>query len=161
MDQTILSGLSAIFGAIIGGLVTIFATVISNRKQVSLELKKQRIEFFNLKTAKLEDILLIISTSISNTPNNHAIYCASEKIIYNLKSNHHYFINNQEMAEIINKFIEIRSEICEINSHGLGINDPKLDGYYNDLWELSQKTISIIQIVLKTTIHQLEKEITQ
>lgn len=54
MDQTVLSGLFALGGAIIGGLVTIGATVISNKKQVKLELKKQRIEFLNSKKNAIE-----------------------------------------------------------------------------------------------------------
>lgn len=69
MDQTILSGLFALGGAIIGGLVTIGATVISNRKQVQLELKKQRIEFLNAKKNALEDFSNEVSSFIMSPDN--------------------------------------------------------------------------------------------
>lgn len=64
MDQTVLSGLFALGGAVVGGLVTIGATIISNRKQVNLELKKQRIDFLKNEVIKLEGILTEISSPL-------------------------------------------------------------------------------------------------
>lgn len=101
MDQTILSGLFALSGAVIGGIVTISATVISNRKHINLELKKQRIEFLNTKKNALENFATELSTFTMSPDNAHRL----EKI-HNLFYLTEHYLNDEPDFENIKKYYE-------------------------------------------------------
>lgn len=112
MDQTILSGLFALGGAIIGGLVTIIATEISNRKQVKLELKKQRIEFLYSKKEKIEMITSELYAYIVGNENSQDKLHAFNSLFVHID---HYFYNDQEYLKYKNTFVDLMYKFQDKN----------------------------------------------
>lgn len=111
MDQTVLSGLFALGGAIIGGLVTIGATVISNRKQVNLELKKQRIEFLNSKKNAMEKYateLPSFTLSMDNPDKMIKLY----HLFYQIE---HYLNDEPDFEKIKDSFDKVLFKITDSN----------------------------------------------
>lgn len=107
MDQTILSGLFALGGAIIGGLVTIGTTIISNRKQVNLELKKQRIEFLNAKRISLENFATELSAFTMSPDNAQRI----GKLHHLFFLTAHYLIDEPDFERLNKSFGETISNM--------------------------------------------------
>lgn len=149
MDQTILSGLFALLGAIIGGGVTLIATEISNRKQVNLELKKQRIEFLYSKKEKIEMITEELYT-----------YIVEEKDFQNRLNRFnslfvqvdHYFYNDPKYVKYKDSFINLMSNFRDENY---------------DLNKLNSELTAAISYInvhmtddLRKTMASLEKEMT-
>lgn len=144
MDQTVLSGLFALGGAIIGGLVTIGATVISNKKQVKLELKKQRIDFLNDKRNALENFSTKITTFIMNPDNGLRI-----GEIYNLfYLTAHYLEDEPDFGKLNKTFSGI------INNIKTDIDNLSYDEI-NQLTDISNK----IQILLRNKLCRIMKEL--
>ncbi|MBF0762577.1 hypothetical protein IR148_16175 [Dysgonomonas mossii] len=111
MDQTVLSGLFALGGAIIGGLVTIGATVISNKKQVKLELKKQRIEFLNSKKNAMEKYateLPSFTLSMDNPDKMIKLY----HLFYQIE---HYLNDEPDFEKIKDSFDKVLFKITDSN----------------------------------------------
>lgn len=155
MDQTVLSGLFALGGAIIGGLVTIGATVISNRKQVNLELKKQKIEYFNLKRGRLEEILQVTSKRFyaDNVLDN------TLEVLLLFRNNSH-FISNNKIVTLLNSLQNI---IDEYNIIAQQESSTQKDQLIHKICTQINDIISdlnlIIENTLKVIILTLEKEI--
>lgn len=155
MDQTVLSGLFALGGAIIGGLVTIGATVISNRKQVNLELKKQKIEYFNLKRGRLEEILQVTSKRFyaDNVLDN------TLEVLLLFRNNSH-FISNNMIVTLLNSLQNI---IDEYNIIAQQESSTQKDQLIHKICTQINDIISdlnlIIENTLKVIILTLEKEI--
>lgn len=111
MDQTVLSGLFALGGAVIGGLVTIGATVISNRKQVNLELKKQKIEFLNSKKNAMEKYateLPSFTLSMDNPDKMIRLY----HLFYQIE---HYLNDEPDFEKVKDSFDKVLIKITESN----------------------------------------------
>lgn len=155
MDQTVLSGLFALGGAIIGGLVTIGATIISNRKQVNLELKKQKIEYFNLKRGRLEGILQVTSKRFyaDNVLDN------TLEVLLLFRNNSH-FISNNMIVTLLNSLQNI---IDEYNIIAQQESSTQKDQLIHKICTQINDIISdlnlIIENTLKVIILTLEKEI--
>lgn len=112
MDQTILSGLFALGGAIIGGLVTIGTTVISNRKQVNLELKKQRIEFLYSKKKKIEMITSELYMYIVDDKNSQVRLHVFNSLFVHID---HYFYNDPKYVKYRDSFINTMNKFGDEN----------------------------------------------
>lgn len=112
MDQTILSGLFALGGAIIGGGVTLIATVISNRKQVDIELKKQRIEFLYSKKEKIEMITGELYAYIVDNENSQNRLHAFNSLFIHID---HYFYNDPKYVKYRDSFINLMSNFRDEN----------------------------------------------
>ncbi|MFT3994420.1 MAG: hypothetical protein QM660_08940 [Dysgonomonas sp.] len=112
MDQTILSGLFALGGAIIGGLITIGTTVISNRKQVNLELKKQRIEFLYSKKEKIEMITSELYTYIVDDKNSQVRLHLFNSLFVHID---HYFYNDPKYVKYRDSFINTMNKFGDEN----------------------------------------------
>lgn len=149
MDQTILSGLFALGGAIIGGLVTIGATIISNRKQVNLELKKQRIEFLYSKKEKIEMITSELYTYIVDDKNSQVRLHAFNSLFVHID---HYFYNDPKYVKYRDSFINTMDKFRDENYD--------LNKLNNEL----TAAISYINVYmtdnLRKTMASLEKEMT-
>lgn len=112
MDQTILSGLFALGGAVIGGGVTLIATVISNRKQVDIELKKQRIEFLYSKKEKIEMITGELYAYIVDNENSQNRLHAFNSLFIHID---HYFYNDPKYVKYRDSFINLMSNFRDEN----------------------------------------------
>lgn len=147
MDQTILSGLFALGGAIIGGLVTIGATIISNRKQVNLELKKQRIEFLYNKKEKIEMITEELFTCIISEKDSQKRLDRFNSLFIQID---HYFYNDQEYLKYKNAFVDLMYKFRDKNYN------------FNKLEKELTAAISYINVHitdnLRKTMAALEKE---
>lgn len=155
MDQTILSGLFALGGAIIGGGVTLIATVISNRKQINLELKKQRIEYLNFKRSRLEEILHVTSkifyaaNVFDNTMN-----------VFLLMRNNSHLISDARidvLCSSLNDRIEEYTNIAKNSSSEL--YEKQIDNICIQINDIISDINLIIDCILKDIIQTLEKEI--
>lgn len=148
MDQTILSGLFALGGAVIGGGVTLIATEISNRKQVNLELKKQRIEFLYSKKEKIERITEELFADIVNENSENRLHRFNSLFI----QIDHYFYNDQEYLKYKNAFVDLMYKFRDENY---------------DLNKLNNELTAAISYIhvhltdnLRKTMASLEKEMT-
>lgn len=112
MDQTILSGLFALGGAVIGGGVTLIATEISNRKQVNLELKKQRIEFLYNKKEKIEMITEELFTCIISEKDSQKRLDRFNSLFIQID---HYFYNDQEYLKYKDSFMNTMNKFRDEN----------------------------------------------
>lgn len=149
MDQTILSGLFALGGALIGGGVTIGATIISNRKQVDIELKKQRIDFLNDKKNALENFSTKITTFIMNPDNGLRI-----GEIFNLFYLTAHYLNDEPDFEKLNRtFNEIINNIKTDIDH-LTYTE------INQLTDICNKIQKLLRDKLCRIMKELEKEMT-
>ena len=149
MDQTILSGLFALGGAVIGGGVTIIATIISNRKQVNLELKKQRIEFFNAKKIALENFSNEVS-SFMMSPDN-ALRIGKIHSLFFLIA--HYLDDEPDFEKLRISFSEIVDYIDEHNINLENTNIPKLT-------DLCTEILMLLKDKLCKIMKELNKEMT-
>ena len=147
MDQTILSGLFALGGAVIGGGVTLIATEISNRKQVNLELKKQRIEFLYSKKEKIEMITSELYTYIVDDRKSQDRLHAFNSLFVHID---HYFHKDPEYVKYRDSFMNL---MCNLTDENYDLN--KL---YSEL----TAAISYINVYmtdnLRKTMAALEKE---
>lgn len=138
MDQTILSGIFALGGAVIGGAVTIIATEISNRKQVKLELQKQRIEYLKDSKNALEILAKDVASFVMSPDNQLRIdrmynqlyltahYFNDEPNFKNIETSFSQFVDDyglfdltnwepNALTKIIAEFQELlKSKLCEI-----------------------------------------------
>lgn len=112
MDQTILSGLFALGGAVIGGGVTLIATVISNRKQINLELKKQRIEFLYNKKEKIEMITEELFTCIISEKDSQKRLDRFNSLFIQID---HYFYKDQKYLKSKDSFINLMYKFRDEN----------------------------------------------
>lgn len=147
MDQTVLSGLFALGGAIIGGGVTLIVAVDSNRKQVKLELKKQRIDFLYSKKEKIEMIIGELYTYIVDDRNNQDRLHAFNSLFVHID---HYFYNDPEYVKYKDSFINLMYNFRDENYD--------LNKLYSEL----TAAISYINVYmmdnLRKTMAALEKE---